>query len=172
MLPQRPARVQARAQLGAPEAVRFGAQVGPEESPRHPRRLDADRLTIHACQGKGGQDRYVPLAQRLLQDWRAYWCIRPPQVWLFPNRQGTRPIDITVAQKLYTMAKLRAGIAKRGGSRSSDWRKEIHSATCRYNAGLWTLKRDCGRSRPMHSATRSRRLRLSFESVSPPSPST
>src|SRR5262245_20346033 len=33
----------------------------------------------------------------------------PPHVWLFGNRQGTRPIDITVAQKLYTMAKLHAG---------------------------------------------------------------
>jgi len=77
--------------------------------------LDADRMTIHICQGKGAKDRYVPLSQRLLQDWRAYWRIRPPHVWLFANRQGTRPIDITVAQKLYTMAKLRAGIAKQGG---------------------------------------------------------
>ncbi|MGH7416356.1 MAG: hypothetical protein ACREKB_01065, partial [Candidatus Rokuibacteriota bacterium] len=40
------------------------------------------------------------------------------------NRQGTRPIDITVAQKLYTMAKLRAGITKQGG---------IHAL--RHNAG-------------------------------------
>src|SRR5881296_1703575 len=63
--------------------------------------LDADRLTIHISQGKGGQDRYVPLSQRLLQDWRAYWGIRPPHVWPFANRQGTRPIDITVAQKLH-----------------------------------------------------------------------
>src|SRR5947208_410675 len=74
-----------------------------------------DQLTIHISQGKGGKDRYVPLSQRLLQDWRAYWGIRPPHVWLFANRQGTRPIDITVAQKLYTMVKLRAGITKQGG---------------------------------------------------------
>jgi site-specific recombinase XerD len=33
--------------------------------------LDADRMTLHIRQGKGGQDRYVPLSQRLLQDWRA-----------------------------------------------------------------------------------------------------
>src|SRR5206468_1800449 len=72
--------------------------------------LDADRMTIHISQGKGGKDRYVPLSPRLLQEWRAYWRIRPPHVWLFANRQGTRPIDMTVAQKLYTMAKLRAGI--------------------------------------------------------------
>ena len=77
--------------------------------------LDADRMTIHVCLGTGAKDRYVPLSQRLLQDWRAYWRIRPPHVWLFANRQGTRPINITVAQKLYTMTKLRAGIAKQGG---------------------------------------------------------
>ena len=57
----------------------------------------------------------MALAARLLQDLRAYWKTAPPQVWLFANRQGTRPIDITVAQKIYTMAKLRAGIHKQGG---------------------------------------------------------
>ena len=77
--------------------------------------IDADRMTIRIEQGKGAKDRYVPLAARLLQDLRAYWTSTPPQVWLFANRQGTRPIDITVAQKIYTMAKLRAGIQKQGG---------------------------------------------------------
>ena len=31
------------------------------------------------------------------------------------NRQGTRPIDISVAQKIYMITKLRAGIRKQGG---------------------------------------------------------
>lgn len=77
--------------------------------------IDADRMTIRIEQGKGAKDRYVALAARLLQDLRAYWKSAPPGVWLFANRQGTRPIDITVAQKIYTMAKLRAGIHKQGG---------------------------------------------------------
>ena len=77
--------------------------------------IDADRMTIRIEQGKGAKDRYVPLAARLLQELRAYWTSTPPGVWLFANRQGTRPIDITVAQKIYTMAKLRAGIHKQGG---------------------------------------------------------
>jgi integrase/recombinase XerD len=77
--------------------------------------LDADRMTVRIAQGKGAKDRYVPLAKRLLQDWRVYWRTAPPRVWLFANRQGTRPTDITVAQKIYTMAKLRAGIRKQGG---------------------------------------------------------
>jgi integrase/recombinase XerD len=77
--------------------------------------IDADRMTMRIEQGKGAKDRYVPLAVRLLQELRAYWKTAPPRVWLFANRQGTRPIDITVAQKIYTMAKLRAGIQKQGG---------------------------------------------------------
>ena len=77
--------------------------------------LDTDRMTLRVTQGKGGKDRYVPLAARLLQELRAYWKTAPPGVWLFANRQGTRPIDITVAQKIYMLAKLRAGIVKQGG---------------------------------------------------------
>ena len=77
--------------------------------------IDADRMTMRIEQGKGAKDRYVPLAARLLQELRAYWKTTPPRVWLFANRQGTRPIDITVAQKIYTLAKLRAGIQKQGG---------------------------------------------------------
>jgi len=77
--------------------------------------LDAERMTVRVVQGKGGQDRYVPLAARLLAEWRAYWKTTPPGHWLFANRQGTRPIDVTVAQKIYTLTKLRAGVRKQGG---------------------------------------------------------
>lgn len=77
--------------------------------------LDADRMTLRVEQGKGARDRYVPLSPRLLKEWRAYWQTTPPRLWLFPNRQGTRPIDVTVAQRLYTATKLHAGIRKHGG---------------------------------------------------------
>jgi integrase/recombinase XerD len=77
--------------------------------------LDVDRMTVRIEQGKGARDRYVPLSPRLLKEWRAYWLSTPPRLWLFPNRQGTRPIDVTIAQKLYTLTKLRAGIRKQGG---------------------------------------------------------
>ena len=80
--------------------------------------VDPERLTIRVEQGKGGKDRYVPLADRLLVELRQYWTLAPPAHWVFPNRQGTRPIDITVAQKIYTLAKLRAGIRKQGGIHS------------------------------------------------------
>ena len=77
--------------------------------------IDPERLTIRVEHGKGGKDRYVPLADRLLVELRRYWHVVPPAHWVFPNRQGTRPIDISVAQKIYMITKLRAGIRKQGG---------------------------------------------------------
>src|SRR4029453_6346004 len=77
--------------------------------------VDADRMTMRIERGKGSKDRYVPLSVRLLTQIREYWKANPPGTWLFANRAGRRPIDITVAQRVYGMAKLRTGILKHGG---------------------------------------------------------
>jgi site-specific recombinase XerD len=77
--------------------------------------IDADRMTIRVEQGKGGKDRYVPLSEQLLKDLRRYWTLHAPGRWVFANRQGTRPMDISIAQKIDMLAKARAGIRKRGG---------------------------------------------------------
>ena len=67
-------------------------------------------------QGKGAKDRYTLLSARLLEELRAYLrAYRPHGGWLFPTRGGQRPLDITTVQTIYTAAKLRARIAKRGG---------------------------------------------------------
>lgn len=79
------------------------------------RDVDRVRMTLRVEQGKGRKDRVVPLSPRLLEQMENYWRVEPPRRWLFPNRQGTRSIDVTVAQKAFMMAKLRAGITKRGG---------------------------------------------------------
>ena len=81
--------------------------------------VDRSRMTLRVEQGKGRKDRVVPLSRRLVQQIELYWKVHPPrQPWLFPNRQETRPIDVTVAQKVFVMAKLRTGIDKRGGIHS------------------------------------------------------
>ncbi|MGH7164193.1 MAG: tyrosine-type recombinase/integrase, partial [Nitrospiraceae bacterium] len=80
--------------------------------------IDPDRMTVRVEQGKGAKDRYLPLSVRLLGQMREYWKTHPPRLWLFPNRKGTRPVDITVAQRAYGTAKLRAGIRKQGGIHS------------------------------------------------------
>lgn len=77
--------------------------------------LDLDRMTIRVEQGKRAKDRYVPLSTQLLAELRTHWTRQAPGHWVFPNRQGTRPMDLTVAQKIYMLAKTRAGIRKAGG---------------------------------------------------------
>jgi site-specific recombinase XerD len=77
--------------------------------------LDRTRMTLRVEQGKGRKDRVVPLSRKLLGQFEAYWRAEPPRLWLFANRTGTAHVDITVAQKVFMLAKLRTGISKRGG---------------------------------------------------------
>lgn len=80
--------------------------------------VDRQRMTLRVEQGKGKKDRVVPLSQRLLEQMELHWRTDPPRLWLFPNRDGSRPIDRTVAQKVFMRAKAKAGITKRGGIHS------------------------------------------------------
>lgn len=81
--------------------------------------VDRSRMTLRIEQGKGRKDRVVPLARRLREQIDAFWREQPPQQeWLFVNRHGSRAIDVTVAQKVFLLAKLRTGIRKRGGIHS------------------------------------------------------
>jgi site-specific recombinase XerD len=77
--------------------------------------IDSDRMTIRVEQGKGAQDRYTLLSERLLSELRDYWKLERPWPWLFPTRDRSGPINCCTAQRIYTAAKRRAGIAKAGG---------------------------------------------------------
>jgi site-specific recombinase XerD len=123
--------------------------------------LDADRMTIRVQQGKEMKDRYIPLAQRLLQDFRAFWKATPPGLWLFPNRQRTRPIDISVAQKIYTTAKRRAGIRKQGGIHALRHAFATHSIEA-HTADLATVQHQLGHQ---HISTTMRYFHLSRERI-------
>jgi integrase/recombinase XerD len=76
----------------------------------------ADRMCIRVVQGKGGKDRYVPLADDVLQLLRTWWHSAHPREWLFAGQgDGLQPINDATAQKWYQAARFRAGITKRGG---------------------------------------------------------
>lgn len=49
--------------------------------------IDGKRKLIHVRLGKGMKDRYVMLADRLLEGLREYWVKVKPQGWLFPGRE-------------------------------------------------------------------------------------
>ena len=75
-----------------------------------------DRMCIRVEQGKGGKDRYVPLAEDVLQLLRQWWRCAHPTLWLFRGAgDGSLPINDGTAQKWYQAARSQAGITKRGG---------------------------------------------------------
>ncbi len=63
--------------------------------------IDSARMLVRVRHGKGNKDRYVPLPQPILELLRAYWVTHRPQVWLFPGRGGTIPLDKTGVQKAF-----------------------------------------------------------------------
>jgi len=97
-------------------ATTYGAGLRVSEVVRlQLRHLDAARGCLRVEQGKGGKDRDPLLSPRLLAELRAYWRQYRPADWLFPGRDGKRPLDVSTAQKVYYAAKGKAGITKRGG---------------------------------------------------------
>ena len=78
-----------------------------------------DRMCVHVVQGKGGRDRYVPLAADLLALLRGYWQTCRPRQWLFGPRAGQpRALHVQQAQRWYCRARDAAGITKLGGIHS------------------------------------------------------
>ena len=77
------------------------------------------RLQIRVEQGKGAKDRYTLLSPRLLQELETYWLKFRPQDWLFPStRDPKRPVDESVAQKMFYNAVERAQLPRKGGIHS------------------------------------------------------
>ena len=76
--------------------------------------IDSERMTVRVEQGKGKKDRYTILSQRLLEELRSYWKVHRSKSWLFPNAKGG-PLSIDYAQRIYNLAKLKAGIHKGKG---------------------------------------------------------
>lgn len=75
--------------------------------------IDGERGVIRVERGKGGKDRNVMLSAQLLNILRVYWKLARPQVWLFPGREGTKPIDVQVLHSACRSARVAAGIDKR-----------------------------------------------------------
>jgi integrase/recombinase XerD len=74
--------------------------------------IDAQRMLVHVRQGKGGKDRFVPLAPRVLEWLRAYWQHKRPRPWLFPARHPSTPLSPTSLQKTFKAVVRRSGLAK------------------------------------------------------------
>ena len=76
--------------------------------------IDSERMMVRVEQGKGRKDRYTILSPRLLTELRSYWKEHRSPIYLFPNRKGG-PISIDYAQRIYNLAKQKAGLHKGKG---------------------------------------------------------
>ena len=82
------------------------------------RHVDGERRVLRVEQGKGAKDRHVALSAAMLEALRTYWRACQPREWLFPGRDGTGPLNISSAQRVFDKCKAAAGIAKAGGIHS------------------------------------------------------
>jgi integrase/recombinase XerD len=74
--------------------------------------IDPQRMLVRVHQGKGGKDRLVPLAPRVLELLRAYWQYQRPRPWLFPARPPSAPLAATSLQKTFKAVVRQSGIPK------------------------------------------------------------
>lgn len=77
--------------------------------------IDSQRGLIHVRLGKGGKDRYVMLAERLLVTLRGYWVtVRPPRDgWLFPGRLEGQHLSADAVRKALSHAVRSSKIRKK-----------------------------------------------------------
>ena len=93
--------------------------------------IDSERLLLRVVQGKGRKDRVVPLSASLLSLLRVYWQAWHPNHFLFcSGQQQKKALGITSVQKMFTKAKLNAGIQKAGGVHSLRHAYATHQLEC------------------------------------------
>ena len=74
--------------------------------------IDSQRMMIQIEQGKGHQDRYVPLSPKLLQLLRTYWRQVRSREWLFPGQDPDQPLRREAVADAIKRASQRAGLTK------------------------------------------------------------
>lgn len=81
--------------------------------------IDGERQLLHIASGKGNKDRFVPIPDSLLYQWRVYWQRCRPEEWLFPVRGAKGKLRgaycVTGIQKYVRSLKQKTAIKKRGG---------------------------------------------------------
>lgn len=74
--------------------------------------VDSQRMVIHVRGGKAGKDRYLPLAESLLEQLRVYWLVHRPSGFLFPGKNPHKAISGRTVRSICQQAADQAGITK------------------------------------------------------------
>jgi integrase/recombinase XerD len=108
-----------------------------------PEHIESQRGLIRVEQGKGRKDRYTILPARLLVELRNYYRCFQPDEWLFFGRDKAKPMPIGSAQKIFYLARNRAGI-DRGGIHTL--RHSFATHILEAGGDIYELKRMMGHS--------------------------
>ena len=77
--------------------------------------IDSKRMVLVVRNGKGGNDRLVPLSPILLDLLRTYYrkANQKPETWFFPGKDPVLRLGKRAVQDMLSQAKKKAGITKR-----------------------------------------------------------
>ena len=75
--------------------------------------IDSDRMLVRIEQGKGRKDRYTLLSETALEALRTYVKLYKPSKWLFPGAEADRFLTERTVQRIFEVAKKKAGIKKK-----------------------------------------------------------
>ena len=76
--------------------------------------IDSSRMIIKVL-GKGNKERYVPINDILLKQFRHYWKVYQPKEYLFETNDRSKKYCGRSIQHMFNLAKKKAGITKEGG---------------------------------------------------------
>ena len=74
--------------------------------------VDSQRMVIHVRGGKAGKDRYLPLAESLLEQLCVYWLVHRPSGFLLPGKDPHKAISVRTVRSICRQAAEQAGITK------------------------------------------------------------
>jgi site-specific recombinase XerD len=97
-------------------AIIYGSGLRVSEAVRlRAEHIDSKKMMIRIEQSKGRKDRYTILSKSCLLLLREYWRMYQPGKWLFFTKDKNNPMPSETAQKVYSLAKHKAGVTKGRG---------------------------------------------------------
>ncbi|PJZ59659.1 site-specific recombinase [Leptospira adleri] len=77
-----------------------------------PEDIDETRMSLKVRGGKGKKDRFTMFSQACASLWKEFRKANPYEEWVFPGQDPSKHIHMRTAEKIFEMAKKKAGIRK------------------------------------------------------------
>lgn len=124
-------------------AIVYGSGLRVSEAVKlRPEHIDSKKMLLRINQSKGRKDRYTILSKTCLELLRDYWRTYQPDKWLFFTKDKNKHMLSETAQKVYYLAKQKAGVT--GGRGIHSLRHSFATHALEQGVQLFILKRWLG----------------------------